>query len=73
MTRKRRYRTTGQLPNSRIEERTKAKTTRTQNRVDLTLAKARKAEMVGQKRKYLVILIALLMSIAAYFKFKIGG
>jgi hypothetical protein len=36
------------------------------------MAKAEKAKAVASKRKWLVILIGMIMAIAAFFKFKIG-
>ena len=70
MIRKRRYRTDDQYTNT--DTRTGKKTARTQGRVELTMAKAEKVKEVASKRKWLVILIGMIMGIATFFKFKIG-
>ena len=72
MIRKRRYRTDSQYSTSKLEQRTGAKTSRSEAKANLTLAKAEKAKQVAAKRKWLVILIGMIMGIAAFFKFKIG-
>jgi len=73
MIRKRRYRTDGQYSNSKLEQRTGAKTSRSEAKANLTLAKAEKAKQVAAKRKWLVILIGMIMAIAGFFKFRMGG
>ena len=73
MRKRKRYRDDGQYEGpSKTDTRTGKKTARTQGRVDLTMAKAEKAKAVASKRKWLVILIGMIMAIAAFFKFKIG-
>ncbi len=73
MRKRKRYREDGQYEGtSRIEQRTGAKTSRSEAKANLTLAKAEKAKQVAAKRKWLVILIGMIMGIAAFFKFKIG-
>ena len=73
MRKRKRYREDGQYQGtSRIEQRTGAKTSRSEAKANLTLAKAEKAKQVAAKRKWLVILIGMIMGIAAFFKFKIG-
>jgi len=57
---------------TRIEQRTGAKTSRTEAKTNLTLAKAKKAEMVASKRRWLVFLIGIAMSAYMLFKLKIG-
>lgn len=74
MRKRKRYRTDGQYEGtSRIEQRTGAKTSRSEAKANLTLAKAEKAKQVAAKRKWLVILIGMIMAIAGFFKFRMGG
>ena len=74
MRKRKRYREDGQYDGtSRIEQRTGAKTSRSEAKANLTLAKAEKAKQVAAKRKWLVILIGLIMAIAGFFKFRMGG
>lgn len=58
---------------TRTEQRTGAKTSRSEAKANLTLAKAEKAKQVAAKRKWLVILIGMIMAIAGFFKFRMGG
>ena len=55
------------------EIKVQAKTTKQEHKVALTLAKAEKARAVASKRKMLIVLIGMVMAIAAFFKFRIGG
>ena len=73
MIRKRRYRTDGQYTNTRIESRTEAKTSRTDAKANLILAKSEKAKQTAAKRKWLVFLIGIAMAAYMLFKSKIGG
>jgi hypothetical protein len=73
MIRKRRYRTDGQYTNTRIESRTEAKTSRTDAKANLILAKSEKARQTAAKRKWLVFLIGIAMAAYMLFKSKIGG
>lgn len=74
MRKRKRYREDGQYEGpSRIEQRTGAKTSRSEAKANLTLAKAEKAKQVAAKRKWLVILIGMIMAIAGFFKFRMGG
>ncbi|MEK9986514.1 MAG: hypothetical protein VW879_17385, partial [Opitutae bacterium] len=69
----RRYRTDGQYTNTRIESRTEAKTSRTDGKANLILAKSEKAKQTAAKRKWLVFLIGIAMAAYMLFKSKIGG
>lgn len=73
MIRKRRYRTDGQYTNTRIESRTEAKTSRTDAKANLILAKSEKAKQTAAKRKWLVFLIGIAMAAYMLLKTKIGG
>jgi len=55
------------------EVRVEKKTSKQEYKVDLTLAKAQKAQATANKRKYLVILIGMILAAVAFFKFKLGG
>ena len=55
------------------EIKVQAKTTKQEHKVALTYAKAEKAQAVASKRKWLVILIGMILAVAAFFKFRIGG
>ena len=55
------------------EIKVKAKTTKQEHKVALTYAKAEKAQAVSNKRKWTFMLIALVLSAAAFMKFRIGG
>jgi len=55
------------------EIRAEAKTNKYEHKVALTIAKTEKAQAVASKRKWLVILIGMVLAVAAFFKFKIGG
>ena len=51
------------------EIKVQAKTTKQEHKVALTYAKAEKAQAVASKRKWLVILIGMVLAVAAFFKF----
>tara|TARA_R100001082_G_C4340464_1_gene149893 strand:- start:723 stop:950 length:228 start_codon:yes stop_codon:yes gene_type:complete len=73
MRKRKRYRTDGQYEGtSKIETRTEAKTSRTEAKANLILAKSEKAKQTAAKRKWLVFLIGIAMTAYMLFKLKIG-
>ena len=68
--RRRSVEATGQ---TRTEQRTEAKTSRTDAKANLILAKSEKAKQTAAKRKWLVFLIGIAMAAYMLFKTKIGG
>lgn len=71
---RKRYRSDGQYKGeSRKESRTEAKTSRTDAKANLILAKSEKAKQTAAKRKWLVFLIGIAMAAYMLFKSKIGG